>query len=63
MKKEQVHLSGIISKDLHRKLKVQLAKDDLTYQSWLEKKIKEYVGETGQDKKRQAIDSLEIDQG
>ena len=62
MKKDQVHLSGIISKELHRKLKVQLAKDDLTFQGWLEDRIREYVSKTQQNKKRQAIDSLELDQ-
>ena len=61
MKKDQVNLSGIISKELHRKLKVQLAKDDLTFQGWLEDRIREYVGETPQDKRRQAINSLKID--
>lgn len=62
MEKEQVHLSGIISKNLHRKLKVQLAKDDLTFQGWLENRIREYVGETTSSEKKQAIDSLELDQ-
>ena len=62
MKKDQVHLSGIISKELHRKLKIQLAKDDLTFQGWLEDRIKDYVSETQQNKKRQAIENPEISQ-
>ena len=34
-----------ISKDLHKKLKIQLAKDSLTFQKWASDRIKEYTEE------------------
>lgn len=37
------NLNALVPDDLHKELKVQLAKDDLTYKDWLIKQIKEYV--------------------
>jgi hypothetical protein len=37
------NLNALIPDQLHKKLKVQLAKDDMTYKDWLIKNIKDYV--------------------
>jgi hypothetical protein len=37
-------LNAKIDDELHKKLRMQLLKDDLTYKDWLVKKIKEYIG-------------------
>ncbi|MFW6027017.1 MAG: hypothetical protein ACOCRX_11840 [Candidatus Woesearchaeota archaeon] len=39
------YLNAKIDEDLHKKLRMQLLKDDLTYRDWLIKQIKDYVGE------------------
>ena len=39
------NLNALIDKELHKKLKMQLLKDDITYKDWLIQQIKEYVGE------------------
>lgn len=39
------HLNAKVDEELHKKLRMQLLKDDLTYKDWLIKQIKEYVGE------------------
>jgi hypothetical protein len=37
------HLNAIVPEKLHKKLKVQLAKDELTYKNWLIQQIKSYT--------------------
>jgi len=39
------NLNALVPEELHKKLKIQLAKDDLTYKDWLKAKIEEYVQE------------------
>lgn len=41
------NLNALVPEELHKKLKIQLAKDDLTYKDWLKAKIKEYVSQEG----------------
>lgn len=45
--KEFRYLSGRLPIELHKKLKLQLVKDDLSYQEWMESKVREYVEEEG----------------
>lgn len=37
------NLNALVSDELHQKLKIQLAKDNLTYKDWLIKQIKDYT--------------------
>lgn len=39
------NLNALVPEELHKKLKIQLAKDNLTYKDWLIEKIEEYVQE------------------
>ncbi|ADO77316.1 hypothetical protein [Halanaerobium praevalens] len=41
----KVSLNAKIDKKLHKKLKINLLKDDLTYKDWLIKQINEYIEE------------------
>lgn len=45
MSNKKINLTARINKDLHKELKMQLLKDDITYKDWVVKKIKEYVRE------------------
>jgi hypothetical protein len=40
---EEIFLNAKIDKKLHKKLRIKLLKNDLTYRDWLENKVKEYV--------------------
>ena len=37
------NLNALVPDDLHKELKIQLAKDDLTYKDWLINQIEEYI--------------------
>jgi len=39
------NLNALVPEELHKKLKMQLLRDDLTYKDWLKAKIKDYVEE------------------
>lgn len=39
------NLNALVSDELHQKLKIQLAKDNITYKDWLINQIKEYTKE------------------
>jgi len=45
MSKEEVNLNALVPKEMHKKLKMQLLKDGLTYKDWLIQNIKSYVEE------------------
>ena len=38
-----------ISKELHKKLRMQLIQDEITFQDWVHNKIEEYVAEGEQE--------------
>jgi len=40
---DDVNLNALVPKELHKKLKMQLLRDELTYKEWLIQQIKEYV--------------------
>lgn len=42
---DKVSLNAKIDKELHKKLKIQLLKDELTYKDWVVKQIREYIEE------------------
>lgn len=44
-KKEEVNLNALVPKEMHKKLKMQLLKDEITFKDWLKSKITEYVEE------------------
>lgn len=37
------NLNAVVDEELHKKLKIKLLKEDITYKDWLTKKIEEYV--------------------
>lgn len=37
-----------VEKELHKQLKMQLIRDEITFQDWVENKIEEYVAEGDQ---------------
>lgn len=39
------NLNALVPEELHKKLKMQLLRDDLTYKDWLIQQIKDYVEE------------------
>lgn len=39
------NLNALVPDELHTKLKIQLAKDNLTYKDWLIQQINDYVEE------------------
>jgi len=41
-----------LEKELHKKLKVKLAQDEKTFQTWAIKKIEDYVEEEGKNGKK-----------
>ena len=45
MSKEEVNLNALVPKELHKKLKMQLLRDELTFKDWLNDRIKSYVEE------------------
>ena len=42
---EEKNLNALVPAELHKKLKMQLLHDELTYKDWLIKKIEEYIDE------------------
>lgn len=45
MSNDRINLTARIDRKLHKKLRMELLKNDITYQDWVVKKIKEYVRE------------------
>lgn len=45
MDKDKINLTARIDKKLHKKLRMELLKNDINYKDWVVKKIKEYVRE------------------
>jgi len=42
---DKISLNAKIDKELHKKLKIKLLKDELTYKEWVIKQIKNYIQE------------------
>jgi predicted HicB family RNase H-like nuclease len=42
---EEKNLNALVPKELHKKLKMQLLRDELTFKDWLIAKIENYVEE------------------
>jgi len=42
---DDVNLNALVPKELHKKLKMQLLRDELTYKEWLIQQIKVYTEE------------------
>lgn len=40
---EEKNLNALVPKELHKKLKMQLLRDELTFKNWLIQNIKDYV--------------------
>ena len=42
---KEVNLNALIPKELHKKFKIKLLQDEITYKDWLNNQIKDYLDE------------------